>query len=160
MVRLPARPTLRTNAYALSLCRAMPFRSRGALFSRGELAFFFALRRAVGRRYFIATKVRLADLVTCPDADWRQHGHAIAQKHVDFVLCHRRTTRIIVAVELDDRSHDEPARIERDAFVDKALAASGIGLIRVPASATYSRWELRSRIKMALASLPDSLRPR
>ncbi|QDV90760.1 hypothetical protein RAS2_18430 [Phycisphaerae bacterium RAS2] len=84
-------------------------------------------------------KVRVADVLTCSDADWRRgFGGAISQKHLDFVLCEPRTTRIILAVELDDRSHEAPHRQRRDRFLNESLQAAGIRLLRIKARARYS----------------------
>ncbi len=102
------------------------------------MAFYRVLRLAVGRRYHVAFKARLADLVTCSDEAWADgFGHMIARHHVDFVLCDYRTTEIVAAIELDDRSHDRPARRRRDTFLDAALNAARIPLIRIRAAARY-----------------------
>ena len=85
------------------------------------------------------SKVRLADIVTCSDAAWRRGmGSAIAQKHLDFVLCDRHTTQFLLAIELDDRSHDRPDRRKRDEFVNRVLAQAGVALIRFQARRWYS----------------------
>lgn len=116
-----------------------PYTSRGALLSRGEAAFFRPLRRAVGRDFLIMCKVRLADVVTCPvRRDRRGPFAAISQKHLDFVLCELKTTRIILAVELDDRSHEAEHRKRRDRFLNETLQAAGIRLLRIKARAQYS----------------------
>lgn len=89
--------------------RASVYRSRAALLTRGELVFFLSLRGAVANRCLIMCKVRLADAVTCSEAEWRAGaGNAISQKHLDFVLCDAHSTRFLVAIELDDRSHARP----------------------------------------------------
>lgn len=130
---------------------ALPYESRQALLSRGEAAFFFALRRAVAGRYLIALKVRLADLITCPETAWKAgFGYMIARHHVDFVLCDHRTTIIRLAIELDDRSHDRQRRKDRDAFINQALAAGGISLLRIQAAARYDAGALGDAISTAI----------
>jgi very-short-patch-repair endonuclease len=54
-------------------------------------------------------------------------------KSVDFVICHRSTLDPVMAIEVDDRSHQAPARRRRDAFVDKLFAEVGLPLMRVKA---------------------------
>lgn len=126
--------------------------NRQALLSRGENAFFGALREAVAGHYLIMCKVRLADLITCSDAAWRcGGGRPIAQKHVDFVLCDPQTTRFVLGIELDDRSHDRPDRRRRDAFVNDVMAGAGIRLLRIPATSQYSAWAIRRRLQEACA---------
>jgi very-short-patch-repair endonuclease len=102
------------------------------------VAFYFALRAAVRGRYLIAFKVRLADLITCGESAWKAgFGHMIARHHLDFVICDHRSTDILLAIELDDRSHGLASRKRRDAFVNEALATAGIPLLRFQAAARY-----------------------
>lgn len=134
----------------------LPYRSRTTLLSQGETAFFQPLRRALRGEYLIMSKVRLADLVRCSAADWHGgFGGAISQKHVDFVLCDPHTTRFVLAVELDDRTHDKPYRRKRDLFVNAALRKAGINLLRVRARSHYPLPWLRSLVLEAIDRCRD-----
>ena len=134
----------------------LPYRSRETLLSRGEAAFFGPLQRAVNGEFLIMSKVRLADLVSCSATEWRTgYGGAISQKHVDFVLCDPSTTRFILAIELDDRTHDSADRKRRDRFLNEVLATVGIRLLRVRAKSYYSLPSLRSLVHEALQKLPS-----
>lgn len=126
---------------------AIVYRNRETLLSRGEAAFFGPLTRAVAGRFLIMCKVRLADIITCSETAWRRGmGSAISQKHLDFVLCDLRSTRFVLAIELDDRSHEQSHRRKRDLFVNQVLAQAGIRLVRFRASARYSVESIRERI--------------
>lgn len=119
----------------------IPYRPRRSLLTQGELAFYRVLRDAVSGRYGIAIKARLADVLLCPAAAWRtRHGARIAQRHVDFVLYDLETAAIVVAIELDDRSHERRKR--KDQFLDRVLAATRVKLVRVKAARNYERSEL------------------
>lgn len=140
--------------------RSLPYRLRGPLLSRGELFFFLTLRRAVAGGYIITFKVRLADLVTCDVADWDAgFGHMIARHHLDFVLCDRETTEVLLAIELDDRSHRKLARKRRDRFVTAALKAAGIPLLRVRAAARYDSQVLDRKIAASISKLKPTRAP-
>lgn len=129
----------------------LPYHSRETLLSRGEAAFFGPLQAAVGSGYLIMCKVRLADVVTCPvRQDQRGPFSAISQKHLDFILCDPRTTRFVLAIELDDRSHEQDHRKRRDTFVNDVLRAAGIPLLRLRAASRYSVIETRERINTVL----------
>ena len=118
--------------------RGTIFRPRPFLLTRNEAAFFNVLSAVVGHHYLISCKVRLADLVTCAERDWRRgHANRIAQKHVDFVVTHVASSRIVAAIELDDRTHAKPERRLRDAFLNDLFRQMRIRLIRVPASWRY-----------------------
>lgn len=114
------------------------FRARHFLLTKNEAAFFQVLTAVVGNRYSVSCKVRLADIITCSDRDW-QGGHAnrISQKHVDFVVIDIDSSRIVAAIELDDRSHRRPERRKRDAFFNDLFRQMRVRLIRVPASWNY-----------------------
>src|SRR4051812_48167282 len=105
----------------------LPYRSRGTLLSRGELAFFRVLLRAASSHYLIALKVRAADLLTCSDSAWEAgFGHYVSRHHLDFVLCDKSTTEIMAAIELDDRSHRLTRRKTRDEFLNQAFSDARI----------------------------------
>src|SRR5688500_2696654 len=117
------------------------------------MAFYRVLVRALPPGLVICPKVRLADLINCPGDAWRQgFGGRISGKHVDFVLADADTLAIRMAVELDDRSHQRSDRRERDAFVDHALEAASIPIVRVPAAAKYDVRKITERLAEALAA--------
>ena len=123
------------------------FRARPYLLTRNETAFFRVLATVIGHRYLISCKVRLADIVTCDEQDWRRgHANRIAQKHIDFVIADIESSRIIAAIELDDRSHDRPDRQERDEFINALFLHLDIRLIRFPAAWRYSRQSVENAI--------------
>lgn len=116
------------------------FRPRRFLLTRNEAAFHRVLMTLMGHRYLISCKVRLADIVTCSAADWqRGHANRIAQKHVDFVVSCAHSSRILLAIELDDRSHQRPERRRRDLFVNRLCAQMRVPLVRIPARWQYDR---------------------
>ena len=115
-----------------------PYHSRSFLLTRNELAFFHALHAMIESRFCLFTKVRLADIVGCSDAHWdREPGRKIAQKHVDFVLCERASSRIVLVIELDDRSHNRPERKVRDLFINQLFRDADIPLLRHRAQGSY-----------------------
>jgi hypothetical protein len=105
-------------------------------------------------QYFVFAKVRLADLVWMPKGTVGRQGHfnRIQAKHVDFVVCDRSTIRPLVCIELDDSSHGQSSRQSRDAFLEAALAAAGLPLIRIVAARSYNAVELRARLEPVLSS--------
>ena len=120
-----------------------------------EANFYRVLCATTGERHLVFAKVRLADLIYAP----RQEGQYAAwqrinRKHVDFVLCDPQTVRPVLAIELDDRSHQRPDRIQRDAFVDQIFAAIKLPLLHVPARHSYNTQALAALLAEALAQ-PD-----
>ena len=133
----------------------LPYFSRVALLSDGELAFYQALRRALPQHVIICPKVRLADVINCSGEDWKQgFGGRISQKHLDFVIADSDSTAIVLAIELDDKSHRRADRRQRDEFLDRALSAANIPLVRVPCAPVYDAKTLRAVLtqKMEVAA--------
>jgi hypothetical protein len=131
----------------------LPYFSREALLSDGELAFYGALRQSIPQGVGVSMKVRLADILDCPPAA-KQQGYfsKVSQKHLDFVLYDLATTRILAGVELDDRSHEQPRRQARDMFVNQAMATADVPLIRIAAAKAYDLRQIRSLVASALAN--------
>lgn len=137
----------------------MPYRLRDDFLSAAELSFFHVLEQAVGERFTICPKVALRDLVFVPQPH-RNMGwvNKVQGKHVDFILCEPGTMEPVAAVELDDSSHSRADRRARDDFVNAALEAAGLPVLRVPAGRTYEPAGLRGMVLATLA--PRESEPR
>lgn len=130
----------------------VPYRLVEGVLTPGERAFHGPLREAVvllaaehnRPEPLVLAKLRLGDVLRIDGAETQGNGsrataarNRINQKHIDFVICNPATTRPVLAIELDDRSHDRADRRDRDGFVDEALAAAKLPLLRVKAAARY-----------------------
>jgi hypothetical protein len=133
--------------------REANYRQRDGLLTPAEGTFFQALRTGVGERWHIVTKVRLADLVApLPGREWQAAWNRIAAKHVDFALCEPDTLRPRLVIELDDRSHRRPDRVERDAFVDRVFAEAMLPILHIPVRRSYDPWGIAGQIVAILAA--------
>ena len=101
-------------------------------------------------------KVRLGDVfITRKGLTTSQRSSAwnrINQKHVDFLLVSTRDFAPLAGIELDDRSHEEEDRKQRDAFVDEVFRSCSLPLLHVPATASYNVTELRNTVAKLLAA--------
>lgn len=95
---------------------------------------YMALRDAAEeKKLWICPKIRLADLIKPHDGEkYMSNFGKIKAKHVDFVICDREMN-VKLIIELDDNSHYQKKRIERDKFVDKILTATGYKIIHTRA---------------------------
>ncbi|MHA3774730.1 DUF2726 domain-containing protein [Verrucomicrobiota bacterium sgz303538] len=127
-----------------------PYEPAKALLTAGERAFSKVLYEAVGNDFQICHKVRVADVIVVRQGVSNKHRMRcfgrISSKHLDFVLCDPDSFEILVILELDDRSHREASRRERDAFIDEAITAAGLPILHVPAQRSYSARKLRTQI--------------
>jgi hypothetical protein len=128
------------------------YRLRDDFLSPAEANMLRVLREVAGDWALICPKVRLADLVYAPRQEDRQAAlNRISRKHLDFVLCDAGTLRPVLAVELDDQSHQRTDRRERDAFVDQVLADVGLPLVRLPVQRSYDTRALAGMLAEARA---------
>ncbi len=133
--------------------RGLPYRRRSHLLTAAERSFYGVLRQVVEGRYHVAWKVRMADVLLIPAStgDRQRHLNRILAKHLDFVLCHPESSAPLLAIELDDSSHRESQRRKRDSFVDAALDAAKLPLLRVLVRRSYSPQELADLIRLQLS---------
>ena len=109
------------------------YRTRQILTKR-ELGEYLKLKQYADERgWLICPKVRLFDLIE-PKSGYNRSDrqtlmNKVSSKHVDFVLVDQGMN-VVGVLELDDRSHDRPDRMERDQFVRDALEGAGIVLIQ------------------------------
>lgn len=132
-----------------------PYKKRPVLFSPGERSFLGVLEQAVGDKHQVLGKVRVADVVgvkSMPDRRaWQRAFNKISAKHFDFVICANDDLEIVAVVELDDKSHGNRQRHDRDKFLAGLCEAINLPLVRVPAQRAYSLADLQVLIGAALA---------
>jgi very-short-patch-repair endonuclease len=140
-----------------------PYQKDPLLFTPAERAFLDVLEQALGGEFRIMGKVRLADILKVRPAitggERLSAFNSIQSKHLDFVACDPDDFSIQFAVELDDRSHNQRNRQDRDAFLDKAMEAAGLPIIRFPAKATYSVQEVSDTIAARLTPPTSAVTP-
>lgn len=132
----------------------LPYITHDALLTAAERSFFAALQTACNGRSLILAQVPLSKLIH-PRAGiprWQTYQNKIDRKSVDFVLVDPTNLKVQLVIELDDRSHERKDRQDRDAFVNRALAAAGLKLLRLPAASTYSTQSLENAIRAAMRS--------
>lgn len=122
------------------------------LFTKAELKFYYILKgvcQDLGLELF--AKVRLADLVkVVSKKHYMKYFGKIKAKHIDYVICHRNTLEPLICIELDDSTHKQKDRMERDSFINQLLHQVGYELIRVPVAYHYSRQALKKQIVEAM----------
>ena len=142
---------------------APKYRKRKAFLSPAERSFFGVVKAAIGERYEILAKIRVADVLEPRSGEgrqaWQRAFNRIAMKHFDFVLCDPHTCQTIAAIELDDSSHRAAKAKERDAFLNEACHSAGFPLIRFPARRAYSHHDVATTISNAIGSDPTPRNP-
>ncbi len=136
---------------------APPYRIRDDFLSPAEFSYYRVLKSVLGARATVCTKVRLADILFVARPHENQaYLNRISSKHVDFLLCDSSTMTPVVAIELDDASHKREDRRQRDEFVDNALHAAGLPLVRVPPQHDYTQEEIIAQLRPILLAFPSA----
>ncbi|MBE6986035.1 MAG: DUF2726 domain-containing protein [Ruminococcaceae bacterium] len=91
------------------------------------------------RGLFVCVKIRLLDLLEPRkgEKDYMSLLGKVQSKHVDFVVCDQNMY-VKAIIELDDNSHNQQDRMERDLFVDQILTSVGYTVIRTRSITEYT----------------------
>lgn len=144
VVLLVAFFSLRSSPY--------PYERRGVVLGPAEISFFRTLQNAVREDWVILSMVRLTDVIKVRPKT-RQHQiwqSRIFGKHIDFVICDWETMEVKLAIELDDPAKRRADLKARNRFVNTALTAAGLPLMRVKVEEKYETSVLRKDIEEAL----------
>jgi len=81
-------------------------------------------------KLIICPKVRLLDIIEPRkgEGNYMSLLGKVQSKHVDFLICDS-SLRIIGVIELDDSSHNQSSRKDRDSFVDQILESVGYTIV-------------------------------
>lgn len=107
--------------------------------TRTEQRFLLALWKVLPEHLYVAQKVRLADVTLPRNSKNIKAFNQVSRKHLDFVLVDKSTSKIICAIELDDRSHLNLNAKKRDKIKNHALSSAGVKLHRVKVGSNYPR---------------------
>ena len=128
---------------------------RDSLFTPAERSFYGVLESLSFEGVTIACKVRLADFLGVKKglgASERQASlNRVLAKHVDFLLLRQSDARPILAIELDDKSHQQENRRVRDAFVDGVFAKVDLPVVHFSARTSYDPKEIHRVIDEAMS---------
>ena len=84
--------------------------------------------------FSICPKVRLLDLVEpkkeLEKSKWQTAINKVNRKHIDFIICDS-SMHVKLCLELDDSSHDQIDRQQRDMFIDSVLKNCGYQIIHI-----------------------------
>jgi len=139
--------------FPLSEKKVYRYKKREVFMTEAERNFFSILLLTIGEQYQIFAQVHLPTIVDhkINGQNWKGAFRHIDEKSVDFVLCEKVTLKPILAIELDDRSHEEESRMMRDEEVKRIIETdAGIPLLRIKNEKSYSSEELKMKISEKL----------
>ena len=122
------------------------------IMTRAEHECYNALVAEMGLDYFFFPQIHL-DAIVYPQDTRKDRLYAfrhINQKSLDFVACDKKFMRPLFAIELDDKTHNQPKRIERDKEVERILHGAGIPLIRIENRGRFDQRELAQLVQAGI----------
>lgn len=124
-----------------------PYIRRTMLLAPAEQRFLVRLFQAVGNEVVICPKVRLADVIEVRgDAiEWQAAWNRIAAKHIDFLLVTADDYQPLLAIELEDARGEN-----RDEWLERAVTAAGMPILRIRARTDYDPGALRREVEQHL----------
>jgi Protein of unknown function (DUF2726) len=126
-----------------------PFMPR-VFMTDAEVRFFNQLQQAVPE-FLIFAQVGLSRLIECTDEeDEKFWFNRINRMSLDYVLIDQDGQNVLVAIELDDWSHENQIRTSADLKKDKALMSAGIPIVRFHCEETITTAEIRQELLFAL----------
>jgi len=131
------------------------YQKKVRVMNESEQALFINLQKALGDTHIVLSKVRIEDFVEVSKEKahsyknhWGLRGR-IKSRHVDFLVCDRATTKPLLAIELDGKSHNGAQRQKRDDFVDELYKAIGLPIEHIHVGGNFL--ELSQKIKEILS---------
>ena len=125
------------------------YRKKSHLASRSEQKLYKTLLQLLPNDYMVHCQVSLISLLKPVDF---KSARMVWAKRMDYVITDK-STKILLVIELDDKSHQRKDRIKRDKFVNKALAGKHTLLRLTPEQAqdiNLVRKKLQSAINNSL----------
>ena len=112
-----------------------------------EKIFFRKLQVVCGDSLVVFSQVRVFLLLNhkVRGQNFRAALSRINQKSVDFLLCDYRSLRPLIAIELDDKTHNLPDRQKRDLEVDIIFDSAKFPLLHIQ-NVNIENSELKNRI--------------
>lgn len=112
-----------------------------------ELKFYKLLKTITDElNYTLFTQIALYEIVNCKNY---KNFNKIKSKSIDFVIT-EKNCKIKLCIELDDKTHNNNKRIERDIFINDMFKELDIKLLRIPVQNFYNLEELKQKIQESI----------
>ncbi len=131
-----------------------PYQKKKYFLTPNERAFFEVLLQIVNDQYFVFPQVHIASVleVIKGQPNFMAWFNKIIRKSFDFVIFDKQNLNALLAIELDDPSHNQPERRQRDSFVNEAVKASDLNILHIKPKENYDMQELKQQILGGLES--------
>ena len=123
------------------------FSKKEYLLTQNELKFYKLLKQITDKMELtIFSQVVMYEIVNCSNYS---EFNKIRSKSIDFVITDS-SSKIQLCIELDDTTHNQQKRIERDKTISEIFEKAGVNFLRISVQNFYNLQELENRIKQAI----------
>lgn len=97
--------------------------------TQAEQKYFRQLEQQYGQTHYVFPQVKLDKIVNTTDQkNFYTYWNKINKKSIDFVLVDKQTLQTVQLIELNDYTHNQPKRKQRDEFLKKVCEKAGVDL--------------------------------
>ena len=109
------------------------YRRKDYIMTTSEYKFFVQLEQNFSDKFYIFPQIHISSLLSekVSGQNFQAAFRHINGKSVDFVLVDKKTYKTVLAIELDDYTHNRFDRIDRDVEINKIFKQAGLPLFRV-----------------------------
>ena len=122
--------------------------------TKGENEFFQVLTKILQNKYYIFPQIHLTTFLEhkVMGQTWKGAKAHIDRLSVDYVICDKKYLSPMIAIELDDSTHNRGDRIVRDTEVERILQEAKVPLIRIPYTDRFKEEEIKEKVSQYLKS--------
>lgn len=108
------------------------YKQKQSIMTNAEKEFFYRLEKICANKYYVFPQIHLSSILNekIKGQNWRTAFSYINNWSVDYVLCDKNTLKTSWVIELDDPTHNNPDRAERDKQKDEILRLAGVPIVR------------------------------
>ncbi|MBG0756160.1 DUF2726 domain-containing protein [Vibrio cidicii] len=135
------------------------YRVKGPMLRSQEVAFFNALKTAVGEHGVVFSKVNMSSVIAPRDIVSKKQlfiaSNKISRSHFDYLICDPRTFEPRVVIELDNGKELNKSKVEREKLLMQVCKSANIPLIGTSVKHSYQV----GRLRRLLAAHIDLIEP-
>ena len=107
----------------------LPYEKTPSIMTTAEQKYFRQLEQQYAQKYYVFPQVKLDKLVkTTNQKNFYTYWNKINKKSIDFVLVDKSTLETVQLIELNDYTHKQSRRADRDIFIKRVCDKAGIDL--------------------------------
>lgn len=121
------------------------YKRKDFLMSRAEHEIFDILVDITKDQYYVFPQIHLPTILDnkVVGQNWKGAFRHIDEKSVDFVVCDKAYIKPLLAIELDDRTHERDSRKIRDGEVERILSNANLPLLRFDNNGIFNKEEIK-----------------